>query len=83
MTEVGLFEKSSACFTSKRGEYITPKQFFKELDDEFHFVLDPCTTVDTPLGFDIFTQKRMMVYLNHGIMMVVRCTLIRHTIPET
>lgn len=61
MTEAkltGLFEKSSACFTSKRGEYITPRRFFKELDDEFHFVLDPCTTVDNPLGLRyIYTEK--------------------------
>lgn len=54
----GLFEKSSALFTSKRLEYITPKKLFKELDDEFHFVLDPCTTIHNPLGVRyIYTGK--------------------------
>lgn len=31
-------------FSSKTEEWYTPLEFFKELDAEFHFNLDPCAT---------------------------------------
>lgn len=31
-------------FTSNTNERATPKEFFEELDKEFHFTLDPCCT---------------------------------------
>lgn len=31
-------------FSSKTPEWATPIAFFKELDKEFHFDLDPCCT---------------------------------------
>jgi phage N-6-adenine-methyltransferase len=31
-------------FSSKSGEYETPQELFDELDKEFHFTLDPCST---------------------------------------
>lgn len=31
-------------FTSNTNEWATPSDFFKELDREFHFDLDPCAT---------------------------------------
>lgn len=34
------------CFSSKSNEWATPVSFFKKLDDEFHFNLDPCCTHD-------------------------------------
>ena len=34
----------SACLSSKSVEWATPKQFFAQLDKEFHFDLDPCST---------------------------------------
>jgi len=34
----------SACLMSNSNEWATPKDFFKKLDDEFNFTLDPCCT---------------------------------------
>jgi phage N-6-adenine-methyltransferase len=44
-----LFDKSAACFSSNSTEYCTPKQLFDQLDNEFHFVLDPATMPDNPM----------------------------------
>lgn len=33
-----------ACLTSNSNEWATPQKFFEELDTEFHFNLDPCST---------------------------------------
>lgn len=33
--------------SSKRHDWETPRQFFDELDHEFHFTLDPCATPKT------------------------------------
>ena len=30
--------------SSNTCEWATPKDFFRELDNEFHFTLDPCAT---------------------------------------
>ena len=35
---------NKALFTSNTNEWATPSDFFKELDKEFHFDLDPCST---------------------------------------
>ena len=34
----------SACLSSKAVEWATPREFFAQLDKEFHFDLDPCST---------------------------------------
>lgn len=34
----------SACLSSKSIEWATPREFFAQLDKEFHFDLDPCST---------------------------------------
>ena len=34
----------SACLSSKTVEWATPREFFAQLDKEFHFDLDPCST---------------------------------------
>jgi hypothetical protein len=45
-------------FSPKETRYITPKHFFDRLDGELHFVLDPCTTEDNPLGtLHYYTEK--------------------------
>lgn len=31
-------------FTSSTDEWATPQDFFRTLDEEFHFTLDPCST---------------------------------------
>lgn len=33
-------------FSSQTNEWATPQSFFNELNDEFHFTLDPCSTHD-------------------------------------
>lgn len=33
-----------ACLSSNSIEWATPSKLFEELDDEFHFTLDPCCT---------------------------------------
>jgi len=38
-------------------DYNTPLDFFKKLNDEFHFKLDACTTSDNPLGTPAFYTK--------------------------
>ena len=38
--------------------WLTPPEIFKELDDEFHFDLDPCTTSDNPLGIKHFFTEQ-------------------------
>ena len=37
-------KKIAGCFLSNTPEWATPKDFFKSLDVEFHFNLDPCST---------------------------------------
>ena len=37
---------SRAMFTSKRPDWETPHNLFKDLDDEFHFTLDVCATAE-------------------------------------
>lgn len=34
----------SACLSSKSNEWATPMTLFAELNKEFHFDLDPCST---------------------------------------
>ena len=36
--------QTEVMFSSKTGEHATPQDFFDELDAEFGFVLDPCST---------------------------------------
>jgi phage N-6-adenine-methyltransferase len=57
LADSGLFDKSSACFTSKSQEYCTPKHLYDQLNAEFHFVLDPATTAGNPLGTKHFYTK--------------------------
>lgn len=33
-------------FSSASNEWATPQEFFEQLDAEFHFTLDPCSTHD-------------------------------------
>lgn len=58
MTELtGMMRRNPALFSGKFIEYITPKWLYRELDDEFHFDLDPCTPPDNPLGTKYFFTK--------------------------
>lgn len=44
-------------FSGNSVEYITPNWLYRELDDEFSFSLDPCTTKDNPLRTSTFFTK--------------------------
>ena len=39
-----MMNNSKAIFSNNSDEWSTPDQIFKELDTEFHFNLDPCST---------------------------------------
>jgi phage N-6-adenine-methyltransferase len=52
-----FFKRNGAMFSYKSSEYITPPELFKQLDEEFHFTTDPCTTPDNPLKVKIFFTK--------------------------
>ena len=52
----GLVDK--VLFSSTTEEWITPKWLYNELDEEFYFSLDPCTTEDNPLGTPLFYTIR-------------------------
>jgi hypothetical protein len=49
--------RNPALYTSKSTEYRTPKEFYQSLYNEFHFILDPCTTKDNPLNTPIYFTK--------------------------
>lgn len=53
----GLASKSNGRYNGNGREWRTPPELFRELNQEFRFTLDPCTTADNPLGVRyIFTE---------------------------
>lgn len=44
-------------FSSKTDEWETPQDFFDRLDDEFHFGLDPCATLENAKCKKFFTKE--------------------------
>ena len=44
--------------SSNTDEWATPKKFFEELDDEFHFTLDPCATDENHKCSTYFTKEQ-------------------------
>lgn len=44
-------------FMSKTDNWATPIDLFRKLDDEFHFELDPCASVDNHKCDRYFTVK--------------------------
>ena len=51
-----MFNKQ-AMFSSKTSEHYTPFELYSELNNEFHFTTDPSTTLDNPLGCEVFFTK--------------------------
>ena len=43
--------------SSNRDDWETPQDFFDRLDDEFHFTLDPCATVETAKCAKFYTKE--------------------------
>jgi phage N-6-adenine-methyltransferase len=50
----GMMDRCQALFTGKYIEYGTPRKLYDELNEEFHFDLDPCTTPDNPLQISYY-----------------------------
>lgn len=46
-----------ALFSSKTDQWATPIDFFKKLDDEFHFTLDPCADESNHKCEKYFTKE--------------------------
>ena len=49
---------NKALYSSQSEEWQTPKWLFDQLNEEFNFVLDPCTTKDNPLQTPFFFTKQ-------------------------
>lgn len=47
---------NKALFTSKTNEWSTPRDFFEELNREFSFTLDPCSTDENAKCKKHFTE---------------------------
>lgn len=48
---------NKSLFTSNSQEWTTPQDFFDELNEEFHFNLDPCATKQTAKCNKFFTKE--------------------------
>ena len=47
-------------FSSESVEWSTPDDFFKKLDQEFNFTLDPCATVQIKNVKNSLLKRRMV-----------------------
>lgn len=47
--------KNNALFTSNSDEWYTPLTLFNQLDEKYHFTLDPCCTPETAKANTYFT----------------------------
>lgn len=63
-------------FSSKSNEWATPIKLFKELDTEFHFTLDPCSTHENAKCERHFTIEEDGLKQDWGGQ---ECFAIRHT----
>ena len=45
-------------YTSSTAEWATPKDFYRQLDKEFHFTLDPCATPENAKCEKFFTKDQ-------------------------
>lgn len=50
-------EQQKIMFSSKTDEWSTPPRIFEELDEEFHFNLDPCATESNHKCPNFYTEK--------------------------
>lgn len=54
-------------FTSNTPEWATPRGFYEELDREFHFNLDPCSTHENAKCERHFTREEDGLSQNWGV----------------
>lgn len=55
--EKKLKSNLKVCLSSKKMDWRTPKDFFDKLNEEFHFTLDPCCTIENALCKKFYTSK--------------------------
>ena len=55
--ETNRKNENRALFSNYSDEWETPQNFFDELNDEFHFTLDPCATDDNRKCDTWFTKE--------------------------
>jgi site-specific DNA-methyltransferase (adenine-specific) len=67
---------NESLFSSASVEWATPWELFRQLDAEFHFNLDPCSTHENAKCADHFTKTEDGLSQNWG---VKGCFAIRHT----
>jgi len=65
-----------ACLTSNSNEWATPQKFYEELDAEFHFNLDPCSTHENAKCERHFTLEDNGLARDWGGQ---ECSATRHT----
>lgn len=53
-------------FSSKSDEWSTPQDIYEKLDNEFHFNLDPCATIENHKCNTFFTQNDNGLSKNWG-----------------
>lgn len=58
ITGYGTRFNREVMFSSKSGEWNTPKDLYDWLDDQFHFTLDPCTSEDNPMDAPKFYTSK-------------------------
>ena len=63
-------------FTSEKQDWSTPQWLFDELDNEFHFTLDPCASPDNAKCENYYTVEDDGLSKNWGGR---ECSAIRHT----
>lgn len=52
-----ITEKRAAMFSSARQDWATPQDLFDELNEEFHFNLDPCANAENHKCERYFTEE--------------------------
>lgn len=57
---------NKALFSSKTDMWATPQPFFDALNGEFHFTLDPCSTIENHKCPKFFTEKENGLLQNWG-----------------
>ena len=60
------FVNNDLMFSSKTNEWATPMGIYRQLDDEFHFNLDPCATVENHKCPMYFTKEQDGLSQNWG-----------------
>lgn len=72
----GIWKMNTECmFSGKTDDWSTPIEFFKILDNEFHFELDPCADKENHKCKKYFTAQENGLLQPWGS---IACSAIRH-----